>query len=323
LGQISEKSAMAKKQNTSAYTSQTLRQRAEQMVRAKRTDITKMPANEIDALVFELQVNQIELQLQNAELNAARQEAERRSLAKDQFLAMVSHELRTPLTPIVAWSRLLSSEKLDDANHTRALESVERNASLLSQLIEDLLDISGFMAGKIRLEFRPVDLAGIANSAVGVVRHDADHKEIQIETKVDANIGSVSGDSERLQQVIWNLLSNAIKFTPERGRVTLQLDRLGSDIEITVSDTGRGISADFLPHVFDPFRQAEEISAKGRRGLGLGLAIVRQIIQMHGGTVNAASSGEGKGATFVVRFPAQSNSQMSAGGSFGQPRPAA
>jgi signal transduction histidine kinase len=287
---------MAKRQKNLSPFPRTLREQAEARVLAAKTDITGMPADEVQALVYELHDRYLEAHL-------ARQEAEKISRAKDKFLAMVSHELRTPLTPIVAWSRLLCSEKLDGANQTRALDSIERNASMLSQLIEDLLDISGFIAGKIRLDVQPVDLVGIVNAAINVVRHEADSKAIQIETQFDTDAVPLSGDSERLQQVIWNLLSNAIKFTPAGGRITVRLERLANAIEIIVRDTGRGIPADFLPHVFDPFRQAEELSAKGRRGLGLGLAIVRQIVQLHGGTIAAASAGEGRGSTFTVAVP--------------------
>jgi PAS domain S-box-containing protein len=237
-------------------------------------------------------------------LEQTAREAERANRAKDRFLAMVSHELRTPLTPILGWSKALSAQMRDDPTKTQALESIERNATLLSQLIEDLLDVSGFMAGKISIEFQPVDLVGVVDSAITVLRQQADQKTVRIETQFGANIGTIPGDFKRLEQVVWNLLSNAIKFTPAGGQVTLHLSRLGSDIEIIVSDTGRGISADFLPHVFDPFCQAED-RITSRRGLGLGLAIVRQIVQLHGGTVHAASGGEGKGAVFTVRLPTQ------------------
>src|SRR5262249_51852874 len=167
-----------------------------------------------------------------------------------------------------------------------------------------LLDVSGFMAGKISIEFKPVDLVGAVDAAIKVLRQQADQKAVRIESQFGTNIGTIPGDFKRLQQVVWNLLSNAIKFTPTGGHVTLRLARLDADIELMVSDTGRGISADFLPHVFDPFRQAGAPIA-ARRGLGLGLAIVRQIVQLHGGTVHAASGGEEKGAVFTVRLPTQ------------------
>ena len=234
---------------------------------------------------------------------AARQEAEAANRAKDDFLATVSHELRTPLNSILGWSTLLRNHGLDDATSVRALESIERNAKVQAQLIEDILDVSRIIVGKMSLESRPLDLEQIINAAIDTARPAADAKSIQIQTHCDTDVGLVSGDPGRLQQVVWNLLSNAVKFTPNGGRVDIRLERLDSDVQITVCDTGKGISADFLPLVFDRFRQADSTSTRKYGGLGLGLAIVRQIIEMHGGTVHAESRGEGQGATFTVRIP--------------------
>src|SRR5712691_4270460 len=234
---------------------------------------------------------------------AAREEAESANRAKDDFLATVSHELRTPLGPILGWSMLLRNQSLDEATSAHALESIERNAKAQAQLIEDILDVSRIIVGKMSLESRPLELAQIIHAAIDTARPAADAKSIQIQTHCDTDVGLVSGDPGRLQQVVWNLLSNAVKFTPNGGRVDVRLERLDSDVQITVSDTGKGISAEFLPLVFDRFRQADSTSTRKYGGLGLGLAIVRQIIELHGGTVQAESRGEGHGATFTVRLP--------------------
>ena len=234
---------------------------------------------------------------------AARQEAEAANRAKDEFLTTVSHELRTPLNAILGWSTLLRTEKLEDAIAVRALEIIERNAKAQAQLIEDILDVSRVITGKLRLDVRPVDLAPVIDAAIDTVRPASEAKTIQIQTHCGAGVGVVSGDPDRLQQVVWNLLSNAVKFTPNGGRVDVRLERLDSDVQITVSDTGNGIRADFLPLIFDRFRQADSTSTRKYGGLGLGLAIVRQIVELHGGTVHAESRGEGQGATFRVRLP--------------------
>jgi PAS domain S-box-containing protein len=233
----------------------------------------------------------------------ARLRAEEANRAKDEFLAVVSHELRTPLNSMLGWTRLLRSGRLDETAFARGLETVERNTLSQAQLIEDLLDVSRIITGKLRLSVEPVDLESIIQTAVDSVRPAAEAKEIRVQTIVDSNAGLVSGDRERLQQVIWNLLTNAIKFTPKRGRVRLQLARVDSHVEITVSDTGQGIDSGFLPNVFDRFRQADSGITRKQGGLGLGLAIVRHLVEMHGGTVQAESEGVGKGSTFVVHLP--------------------
>jgi len=234
---------------------------------------------------------------------AARAEAELANRAKDEFLATLSHELRTPLSAILIWARLLRSGRLDAEAKGRALDVIERNTKLQARLIEDLLEVSRIIAGKLRLELAPVDLAAMVESAIDAVRAAADAKEITLQCELDHNVGPMRGDRSRLQQIVWNLVANAIKFTPSGGRVTVRLERDGHAALITVRDTGIGIQAEFLPHIFERFRQADSTSTRVHGGLGLGLAIVRHLVEMHGGTVAAASPGEGQGATFTVRLP--------------------
>ncbi|HEY9878655.1 MAG TPA: ATP-binding protein, partial [Leptolyngbyaceae cyanobacterium] len=222
---------------------------------------------------------------------------------KDEFLAVLSHELRSPLNPILGWSRLLQSGKLDPAKTTEALKTIERNARLQAELIEDLLDVSRILRGKLSLNISRVNLNAIIQSAIETVQLSAEAKSIQIETQLALDVGQVLGDSSRLQQVIWNLLSNAIKFTPGGGKVSVQLGCFGSQAQIVVSDTGKGISADFLPHVFEYFRQADSTTTRKFGGLGLGLAIVHHLVELHGGTIQVESPGEGQGATFTVQLP--------------------
>jgi len=238
--------------------------------------------------------------LENARLYLAAREADR---LKDEFLAVLSHELRTPLNAIVGYARLLRGGLLTGAKGERGLETLERNANALTQIVEDVLDISRIVAGKIRLDVQPVELPLVVHNAIATVQPASDAKGIRIQTIVDPRVGPVSGDPGRLQQVVWNLLSNAVKFTPKNGRVQVRVERVNSHIEIVVSDTGGGIRPDFLPYVFDRFRQADGTLARKTGGLGLGLSIVRHIVEMHGGSVEAASDGEGRGATFRVRLP--------------------
>lgn len=234
---------------------------------------------------------------------AAREEAERANRIKDEFLAVLSHELRSPLNPILGWSKLLQSRKLDETKTLQALSTIERNAKLQSELIEDLLDVSRILQGKLSLNVAPVNLASIIRAAMETVRLAAETKSIKVEASLEPDVGLVSGDSTRLQQVIWNLLSNAVKFTPPGGQVNIRLEHQDAHALITVSDTGQGIAPDFLPYVFDYFRQANATTTRKFGGLGLGLAIVRHLVELHGGTVRAQSPGEGQGATFVVRLP--------------------
>ncbi|MGJ5631319.1 PAS domain S-box protein [Nostoc sp. CALU 1950] len=257
-----------------------------------------------------------------ASLQRRKEELIQANRIKDEFLAVLSHELRTPLNPILGWSKLLQTKKYDEATTTRALETIERNAKLQTQLIEDLLDVSRILQGKLSLNIAPVNLATAIASAIETVRLAAEAKSInlrftildfglensQIQVALEANQSGdskflVTGDSNRLQQVIWNLLSNAIKFTPQGGEVEISLESVGSQVQLRVSDTGKGISPDFLPYVFDYFRQADGATTRKFGGLGLGLAIVRHIVELHGGTVKAESLGEEQGATFTVMLP--------------------
>jgi signal transduction histidine kinase/CheY-like chemotaxis protein len=236
------------------------------------------------------------LALENARLYLEAREADR---LKDEFLAVLSHELRTPLNAIVGYSRLLRGNVLSGEKAARGLETLERNARALTQIVDDVLDISRIVAGKIRLDVQPVELALVVHT----VQPTADAKGVRLQTIVDPRVGPVSGDPARLQQVVWNLLSNAVKFTPKKGRVQVRVERVNSHIEVAVSDTGVGIRADFLPHVFERFRQADAGTTRKTGGLGLGLSIVRHIVEMHGGSVHVVSEGEDKGATFRVRLP--------------------
>ncbi len=233
----------------------------------------------------------------------ARAQAEAANRMKDEFLATLSHELRSPLNAMLGWTRLLNTRKFDEATTARAMETIERSARSQAQLVEDLLDVSRIIQGKLRLNVCPVELASVIQSASDTVRPAAEAKEIQLQTILDPAAGPIAGDSDRLQQVVWNLLSNSIKFTPKGGRVHVRLERVNSHVEITITDTGQGISPDFVPYVFDRFRQADSSITRTYSGLGLGLAIVRHLVELHGGTVRADSEGEGKGATFTVKLP--------------------
>jgi signal transduction histidine kinase len=230
-------------------------------------------------------------------------QAEAASRAKDEFLATLSHELRTPLHAMLGWARLLRTGALDEAARTRALETLERNTRLQAQLIEDLLDVSHIITGRMRLEVHPVTPGSVISAAVEAVRPAAEAKSIRIEAHTDPAAGPVAGDTDRLQQVVWNLLSNAVKFTPRGGRVDVHLAVVDGHVRLQVCDTGRGISAEFLPHLFERFQQAEGPVSRSAPGLGLGLAIVRHLVELHGGTVRAESEGEGRGATFTVELP--------------------
>jgi signal transduction histidine kinase len=234
---------------------------------------------------------------------AARQEAETASALKDQFVMTVSHELRTPLTAIAGWARMLVDGMVADDKRESALRSIERNAQTQKRLIEDLLDIAGIMAGKLRLDIRNIAVAEVLHNAIEAVMPAATAKGIGLDISVDTNLGTVGADPERLQQVVWNLLSNAVKFTPPGGRVTLTATRSGGALRIKVSDTGAGISPELLPHVFERFRQGATGNSRKHGGLGLGLAIVRNLVELHGGTVAAHSDGDGRGATFEVSIP--------------------
>lgn len=232
----------------------------------------------------------------------ARMEAESASRAKDEFLGMLSHELRTPLNAILGWTRILTSTKVEPETMTGALETIDRNARLQSRLIDDMLDVSRIMSGKLRLDAQPVDLTTVINAAVDTNRPAAEAKGIRLYIVLSFGSGMVLGDPVRLQQIVWNLLSNAIKFTPKDGSVRVTLERVDSSFEIRVNDTGTGIDEDIMPYIFERFRQGDSSTTKKHGGLGLGLAIVRQLVDLHGGTVKAANLDEG-GAEFTVRLP--------------------
>jgi PAS domain S-box-containing protein len=235
--------------------------------------------------------------------STARATAEESNRLKDEFLATVSHELRTPLTAILGWSRMLESETLSSDTAARAIETIKRNAKAQAQIIDDILDVSRIITGNLYLDLHPIELESALEASVNVVRPTADAKRIQIELDLGQEPLAVLGDANRLQQVFWNLLSNAVKFTPAGGKVSVKLRRVDSHVQIEVSDTGVGIPADFLPFVFDRFRQADSTSTRQHGGLGLGLAIARHLIEIHGGSVNVSSGGENAGATFTVKLP--------------------
>jgi CheY-like chemotaxis protein len=220
-----------------------------------------------------------------------------------QFLATLSHELRTPLNAVLGYARMMRTQTLSPETASGAWDVVERNATSLKQIIEDVLDVSRIVAGRLRLNVEPVDLPGILRDAMATVMPAADARGVRAETVIEPLTTPVSGDADRLQQIVWNLLSNAIKFTPRGGKVQLRLSRVNSHVEVTVSDTGRGISPDFLPFVFERFRQADATLTREHGGLGLGLAIAKQLAELHGGTITSSSGGLGQGATFTVKLP--------------------
>lgn len=233
----------------------------------------------------------------------ALEEAEDASRMKEEFLATVSHELRNPLNAMVGWVHLLRSGNLDPAKSTKALETIERNVHLQTALIDDILDVSRIIRGKINLTFNTVRMSTVVDAALAAMRPTADAKGVALEYETAAESDEVSGDADRLQQIVWNLLSNAIKFTPRDGLVIVRLEQHGHELTLTVRDTGQGISPEFIPHVFERFSQAESGSTRTHGGLGLGLAIVRHLVELHAGTVEATSAGRGQGATFSVRLP--------------------
>ncbi|MDP2274347.1 MAG: ATP-binding protein [Archangium sp.] len=273
--------------------------------KAEATDHFGLLNQKIEALSHEI-IERRKLQQQRDELfqseKAARLDAEKNSRMKDEFLATLSHELRTPLNSIMGWSQILKRVR-DPETVDKGIAVIERNAQLQKQLIEDLLDMSRIISGKVRLDVQLVDLAAVIEAALQSVQPAADAKNIRLQATLDRMTNPVKGDPSRLQQIVWNLVSNAIKFTPKGGRVQVVLERVNSHVEISVSDTGEGIKPEFLPHVFDRFRQADESTTRRHGGLGLGLSIVKQLTELHGGSVRAASPGERQGATFVVMLP--------------------
>lgn len=268
----------------------------DQVIQCNIRDITQRKRSELER----------ELLLESAE--TARAEAVGANGIKDEFLATLSHELRTPLTSILGWAKLLATGKLDEQETKRALDTIARNACAQRALIDDLLDISRIMTGKLRLEIRAVELAPMIEAVADSARPAAEAKSINLKTELDSHLSPIAGDPDRLQQIIWNLLSNAIKFTPTGGDVQVHLKGIASHVEISVCDSGQGISPELLPQVFDRFRTFDSSNTPRHAGLGLGLSIVRQFVELHGGTVTAESAGEGKGATFRVVLPVKISS---------------
>src|SRR5262249_12963979 len=262
---------------------------------------------EDDVRLLQLAADRVALAIEHARLyeveQQARLQAEEANRMKDEFLALVSHELRSPLNAMLGYAALLRYGGLDAQKVKHAAEIIERSGKAQAQLIDDLLDTARIISGKLRLELGPVDLVSVIDQAVQTIHPAADAKGISIKTDLPSEIGQITGDPARLQQVVWNLLTNAVKFTPQRGRVEARLERVDPYIRITVSDTGKGIGPDFLPYVFDRFLQADASSARRYGGPGVVPALVKYLVELHGGTVEAASAGEGQGATFKVTLP--------------------
>jgi PAS domain S-box-containing protein len=266
-------------------------------------------------MVFAIEITELVLARQSAESGraertrllaseqTARADAERSNQAKDEFLAIVSHELRNPLSAMLGWTRLLRGGTLPPEKSARALETIERNAVNQSQLIEDLLDVSRIISGKLRLDVRLLSFVDVVRAAIDSARPALDAKQIRLKAVLDSEAHSLMGDAARLQQIVWNLLSNATKFTPKGGSIQVVLKRVESAVELTVADSGSGIAAAFLPHIFDRFRQADPSTTRTHGGLGVGLSITKNLVEMHGGTIIAESEGEGRGAAFVLRLP--------------------
>src|SRR5687767_10704191 len=246
-----------------------------------------------------------------ADAHHAREQAEAASRVKDEFLSTLSHEMRTPLTAIVGWIYLLRGGRLDDPARVRALDAIDRNAGAQAQLISDILDLSRIVGARFRLDVRPIEVAPVVAAAIETLMPAANARGIKVQTVLDPSAGLVSGDTDRLRQVIWNLVSNAIKFTSKGGRVTARVERVDPNVVVTVEDSGVGISARVLPHVFERFRQGDSSNTRNHGGLGLGLAVVRHLVELHGGQVTASSGGEGKGATFKVTIPLLDPAQVS------------
>ncbi len=264
---------------------------------------TAGPSNEVAKLSEALALADAEKRQLLENERIARTEAERASQLKDEFLATLSHELRTPLNAILGWSQLILSGTMKKEDIHKGLETIERNARAQNKLIEDLLEMSSIISGKVRLDMQPLDAASLIDAAVESVKPTAQAKGIILTKNIDPQAGPISGDSNRLQQIFWNLLSNSIKFTPKGGKVDVTVEQLGSFLEIRIDDSGLGISPEFMPFVFDRFRQADASLTRQYGGLGLGLAIVKQLVELHGGTVRAESAGAGKGSSFIVDLP--------------------
>ena len=270
---------------------------------AAQAEAARHHVEELSRYVVELQHSEEAREQLLLRAERARSESEAANRIKDDFLATLSHELRTPLTSLLGWACVLRGEQRDDRLLAQGLEAIERNARVQAQLIDDLLDVSRIVSGKLDLNVRPLDLSAVIQAAINVVRPAADAKGITLNSWSQPGVGAISGDPNRLQQVIWNLLSNAVKFTPSGGRIDVRLEEDGQYARVMVADSGQGIDPEFLPCVFDRFRQADSSTTRNFGGLGLGLAIVRHLVELHGGTVAAESEGLGNGATFIAMFP--------------------
>jgi signal transduction histidine kinase/ActR/RegA family two-component response regulator len=268
-----------------------------------QTEAARLHVEELSRYIGELQRSEEARGHLLVRAERARAEAEAANRIKDEFLATLSHELRTPLTSLLGWSSVLREAKRDEKVLSQGLDAIDRNARVQAQLIDDLLDVSRIVSGKLNLDVRPLDICSVTRAAINVVRPAADAKGITLDYNAQSGLGAISADSGRLHQIIWNLLSNAVKFTPQGGKITIRIEQEGSHAKVTVKDTGQGIDAEFLPRVFDRFRQADSSTTRSFGGLGLGLAIVRHLVELHGGTVSAESEGVGKGATFSATFP--------------------
>ena len=268
-----------------------------------QTEAARLHVQELSRYISELQRSEEARGHLLVRAERARAEAEAANRMKDEFLATLSHELRTPLTSLLGWSSVLREAKRDEKVLNQGLEAIDRNARVQAQLIDDLLDVSRIVSGKLNLDVRPLDISSVTRAAINVVRPAADAKNIKLDYSAEPGVGAISADSARLHQIVWNLLSNAVKFTPQGGQIMIRIEQDGPHAKITVKDTGQGIDAEFLPRVFDRFRQADSSTTRSFGGLGLGLAIVRHLVELHGGTVSAESEGVGKGATFSATFP--------------------
>ena len=272
-------------------------------VSVSQTEAARLHVEELSKYITELQRSEEARGQLLLRAERARSEAEAANRIKDEFLATLSHELRTPLTSLLGWSSVLREAKREEKVLSQGLEAIDRNARVQAQLIDDLLDVSRIVSGKLNLDVRPLDISSVTRAAINVVRPAADAKGITLDYWAQPGLGAISADSARLQQIIWNLLSNAVKFTPHGGRISVRVEQDGSDARVTVQDTGQGIDPEFLPSVFDRFRQADSSTTRNFGGLGLGLAIVRHLVELHGGTVSAQSDGLDKGASFSATFP--------------------
>jgi signal transduction histidine kinase/ActR/RegA family two-component response regulator len=268
-----------------------------------QTEAARLHVEELSKYITELQRSEEARGQLLLRAERARAEAEAANRIKDEFLATLSHELRTPLTSLLGWSSVLREAKRDEKVLNQGLDAIDRNARVQAQLIDDLLDVSRIVSGKLNLDVRPLDISSVTRAAMNVVRPAADAKGITLDYWAEPGLGAISADSARLQQIIWNLLSNAVKFTPPGGKITVRVQQDGSNARLTVQDTGQGIESEFLPRVFDRFRQADSSTTRSFGGLGLGLAIVRHLVELHGGTVSAHSDGMNQGATFSATFP--------------------